>query len=745
MGAPRARADSDLVTHRTRQEGPAATAILDFAVAKILRDGTTLGALPAVLARLVTMSGVRAAVAFQPSAGQPAAVLAMDPRGAVAPALLAKIGALTLLQRDAGPTADAAAVQVTTVESDGLTVSALLAYSAPVGGRCLCALALIGDAASWGDEIRATAHAVATIVATQIRHANDLATLAERQMLTQALIAASPTAILAMDADGRMVEFNPAAETLSGYPRGDVLGQPMSEIMIPERDLLRFHEHLQTFVATGDAEEFTGQMRISILRADGTERTVELTPVQMTIGGEVIFTGFMRDLTEIELSLAALADQTERLNCLIGAAIPAIMITDEKSRITHVSRSFGVLFGIKDPGQLVGTSAASLVRRIQHLFADPNGFARRCAEARRAKRPVSGEQLKFADGRTIENDYWPVVVDGRFRGDLWLAWDTSERAAMEQQRQQMLDDELDARHLAEQVQQRLAEQNERLRRLDESRNQFLAIVSHELRTPLTSILSFSELIRGEAEGLTPEGIRFLDIIERNADRLHRLVGDLLMLDRLDAGALPLDLTPVSVAELTGEAVGSAAAGAAKQGITIGVTAGAGPAVQGDLRRLMQVFDNLIANAIKFSHRNGHVHVTATFDGGSWRIDVADDGIGIPPEEVGQLFTRFVRASNARTAGLPGTGLGLSVVKVLVEMHGGHVEATSTLGHGSIFSVYLPAATGPAPDGPASQGRASEGPASEGPASEGPASEVPASEVPASEVPASEVPAYRGRA
>jgi signal transduction histidine kinase len=173
-------------------------------------------------------------------------------------------------------------------------------------------------------------------------------------------------------------------------------------------------------------------------------------------------------------------------------------------------------------------------------------------------------------------------------------------------------------------------------------------------------------------------------------------------------------------------------------------------VQGDLRRLMQVFDNLIANAVKFSHRNGHVHITATFDGGSWRIDVADDGIGIPPEEVGQLFTRFVRASNARTAGLPGTGLGLSIVKVLVEMHGGHVEAASTLGHGSVFSVYLPAATSPASEGAASKGLASKDLASKDLASKGPALGGPAlgglaSEGAASEGPASEGPVYRGRA
>jgi signal transduction histidine kinase len=134
---------------------------------------------------------------------------------------------------------------------------------------------------------------------------------------------------------------------------------------------------------------------------------------------------------------------------------------------------------------------------------------------------------------------------------------------------------------------------------------------------------------------------------------------------------------------------AAAPAAAKQGITIDVATGGGPLVAADHRRLMQVLDNLIANAVKFSHRNRKVRVRAAYDGGQWRIDVADTGIGIPADEAGRLFRRFVRASNARTAGLPGTGLGLSIVKVLVEMHGGHVEVDSTLGRGSTFSVYLP--------------------------------------------------------
>src|SRR5260370_999169 len=412
MGAPRARTGPDLVTGGVRRSGSAAAA-LDFAVTQILGDETGRGALRAVLVRLADAFGLRAALAFQPpgaqrSAAQPPAVLGVHPAGAADQALLARIGALTLAQRAS------AAARPLPVTMDGQAASALLAYSVPVGGQCLCALALIGDPAGWNDEIRATAHAVAAIVATQIRHANDMA--------------------------------------------------------------------------------------------------------------------------RIERSRAALADQTERLNCLIASAIPGVLITDEQGAVTNVSQSFGIMFGLDGP--LAGTSAVSVMRRIERVFADPFWFTRRAVAVFRARQPTTGEQIRCADGRTVEFDYWRVLVDGRYRGDIWLAWDMSDRQELEQQRLQMLEAELTARRLAEQAQRQLAEQNERLQKLDEARNQFLAIVSHELRTPLTSIVSFSELIRGEAEGLTQEGVRFLDIIERNADRLHRLVGDLLMLDRLEAGGPP---------------------------------------------------------------------------------------------------------------------------------------------------------------------------------------------------------------
>jgi PAS domain S-box-containing protein len=282
----------------------------------------------------------------------------------------------------------------------------------------------------------------------------------------------------------------------------------------------------------------------------------------------------------------------------------------------------------------------------------------------------------------------------------------SDRKRAEAEREQQLaaeqrtrTAELAARELAELAQDRLVEQNTRLLELDEHRKQFLAMASHELSTPLTSIISFCELIKGSDSELSANTVESLGVIERNAHRLLRVVGDLLLISRIEAGGLPLDLGPVSVPELIADVARSNAPEAAKKGVRMEVSAGDGPPLQADQQRLHQVFENLVSNAIKFTARNQQggqerdrlVRLTATHDDRAWRVEVADSGIGIPPEELGQIFDRFARASNARAASLPGTGLGLSVVKAVAELHGGRVEVDSTEGRGTTFRVYLPMA------------------------------------------------------
>ncbi|MGO8980516.1 MAG: ATP-binding protein [Streptosporangiaceae bacterium] len=385
-----------------------------------------------------------------------------------------------------------------------------------------------------------------------------------------------------------------------------------------------------------------------------------------------------------------LADQTQRLQSLIAAAIPGVLFTDEHGMITQLNQSFCDLFGIaEEPGQLAGTPVTGLVREIKKVFSDPAEFVRRTGEAAARRQPASGEQMACSDGRTLECDYWPVLADGHYRGDLWLAWDMSDRTALAQQRERAIEAELAARELAELAQQQLEEQNRRLQQAASAKTQYLAAASHELGTPLTSIVAFTDLIRHDPGGISADVGQALDVIERNAEQLRHMVGELSLLSRIEAGILPLNLAPVSVPALIDQAARSASAGAARRGSTIEVSAPDGPPVQGDRHRLRQVLDNLIANAVKFSDPGGRVRVSASRDGPWWRIEVEDSGIGIPAAELGTIFGRFSRASNARIAGLPGTGLGLSIVKAITEMHGGRVEARSTPGKQTVFRVCLP--------------------------------------------------------
>jgi signal transduction histidine kinase len=231
------------------------------------------------------------------------------------------------------------------------------------------------------------------------------------------------------------------------------------------------------------------------------------------------------------------------------------------------------------------------------------------------------------------------------------------------------------------------------RELDRMRDAFVATVSHELRTPLTSISGFLEMMEDEEHALGDSGRQYLDVIRRATERLHSLVEDLLLVAQIEANRIELDLAPVDLRELAARAAESARPAAREKQIDVDVHVDSPPSVLGDAKRLSQVLDNLVSNAVKFTPEGGSVTIAvAGADAGAGAsVVVTDTGIGVSADEQKQVFSRFFRASSATRRAIPGTGLGLAICHALVEQHNGSIEFSSQEGKGTEVTVTLPAA------------------------------------------------------
>ncbi len=235
-----------------------------------------------------------------------------------------------------------------------------------------------------------------------------------------------------------------------------------------------------------------------------------------------------------------------------------------------------------------------------------------------------------------------------------------------------------------------------VRRLEGMRRDFVANVSHELRTPVTAIRSAAETVRGAAASDPIAAARFIDIIERNATRLHLLVEDLLDLSKIEAKQFHLEVDTIGIAPFLRQAVNLLRDKAENRRIRITVRADRGLAARADRRALEQIVVNLVDNAIKYCPEGAEVVVEAAVVDGEVRVDVADTGPGIEAKHLPRLFERFYRVDVGRSRHVGGTGLGLSIVKHLVEASGGRVSVVSTVGKGTTFSFTLPLANDTAP-------------------------------------------------
>ncbi|WP_243060983.1 cell wall metabolism sensor histidine kinase WalK [Nocardioides sp. SR21] len=223
------------------------------------------------------------------------------------------------------------------------------------------------------------------------------------------------------------------------------------------------------------------------------------------------------------------------------------------------------------------------------------------------------------------------------------------------------------------------------------KNEFIALVSHELRTPLTSIVGYAQLLEDDP-GLSGTARKQLAAIERNAERLRRLVGDLLDVAQHDAGAVGFDRDRIDLVEIVRDAVDARTSVAEGSGVVISLAVAERVVIVGDGQRIAQVVDNLVSNAVKYTLSGGAVQVRLAAEGGHAVLEVSDTGLGIDPGDVEHLFDRFFRSREAESRAIAGAGLGLSIAKDIVEGHGGRIEVESEPGRGSVFRVRLPVGT-----------------------------------------------------
>jgi len=230
-----------------------------------------------------------------------------------------------------------------------------------------------------------------------------------------------------------------------------------------------------------------------------------------------------------------------------------------------------------------------------------------------------------------------------------------------------------------------------LEQADKQKDLFLATLSHELRTPLNSILGWIQIARGaHSESDMPHA---LDVIERNAKNQSELISDILLISRVITGKLELKLEAIDIVSAIRAAVAVASPSAKEKNIRLTLAVAAGNLeVSGDTERLQQIFGNLLSNAVKFTPENGRIEVTIGQNGGNVVIKISDNGSGIDPDVLPYIFERFRQADNSYSRSIGGLGLGLAIVRHLLQLHKGAISAESSgTGQGAAFTVTLPIA------------------------------------------------------
>ncbi len=541
--------------------------------------------------------------------------------------------------------------------------------------------------------------------------------LRDREDATRQILETAQDAFVGMDSAGEITDWNRQAEVIFGWSRDDAIGRTLADTIIPERLRQAHWNGLRRYLDTGDGPVLNKRLELSALRRDGSEFPVEITIWPMPAGEVLRFNALIHDISDRTQSQAELNRQREELAALHETTVDLIRRLEPTSLLGAILSRAAALIGAEH-GYLyvVDERAGNLVVRAGiGLFADYLGYRIKSGEGVAGRVWETGEPLAIADyhgweGRVEGFDMIRALValplraaneivgviglvhveeEKHFRSDevdLLNRFARLASVALDNARlYSAAQDELRDRRRAEKELERAAGElqrvNEELRAADELKDHFVAVTSHELRTPLTSVLGFSKTLLQHWDRIPDDQKREqIGLIELQSERLMRLVGELLTLSKIEAGALEVDPQPIRLADSIGAVVSSF--GDSAQGVEIDVAPEQRVLADPDL--LHQILTNYVANALKYGRPP--ITVKSEEADGQVEIRVSDNGDGVPEDFVPRLFERFAQAGTADG----GTGLGLSIVRGLARAQSGDVWYEPCEPNGGCFVVRLPA-------------------------------------------------------
>lgn len=484
----------------------------------------------------------------------------------------------------------------------------------------------------------------------------------------QRLIETANDAVVTIDQQSQIIEWNAMAERMFGWSQVEVRGRILTELIVPERHRESHHRGLQRFLRDGTGGILNRRVEITAIRNTGEEFPVELAVWPVRAGDTFTFSSFIRDISARKAAEEALRSSEERYRAVVENAAEGIIVSQD-GFIRYVNPQALTLSG--------RTREEALTTPFLEMVHPED------------RQRVYNNYVKRLKGEPTENQYSFRIF--HVQGDVrWLEisavmiqWEGKPATL------NFLTDVTARQQIEEEMRQSLVRERE----LSELKSRFVSMASHEFRTPLATILSSAELIEDHGARLpAAERAEVIGLIKGAVRRMTEMVQQVLLIGKAEAGGMDFNPAPLDAAKLCR----SLAADARRNGAVIAVeVAGDGPNRVLDEKLLRHILGNLLSNAVKYSPSDGRgqrgIALRLQCEPGALTFKVADHGIGIPEADLARMFDSFHRGANV--GGIEGTGLGLAIVHECVQRHGGTIAVDSKLGHGTTFTVRIPA---PAP-------------------------------------------------